>query len=139
MRPSEIHLTVDIVVIRPGEPEKRILLIRRRNFPFQHQWALPGGFVDKGENLDDAARRELLEETGITAQHLEQLKAFGQPGRDPRGHMVSVAFLAVLTDDNVMPVAADDALDAKWFPVSDLPSLAFDHEQIIDFALSKMG
>jgi 8-oxo-dGTP diphosphatase len=137
-RTSHISVTVDIVLFRQSVNGGELLLIQRKNEPFQHQWALPGGFVDQNEDLADAARRELSEETGIHVGHIEQLKAFGKPGRDPRGHMVSVAFLVTVTDGNLVAKAADDAADAKWFSVNDLPKLAFDHAEIISFALSKI-
>ncbi|SCY09324.1 NUDIX domain-containing protein [Flavobacterium caeni] len=138
MRTSKIFVTVDIVVHQPTLAGGKILLIQRKNPPFENQWALPGGFVDENENLPDAAQRELLEETSIRVQHVEQLKAFGKPGRDPRGHMVSVAFLARITDEHQKPEAADDAQDAQWFSVNHLPTLAFDHAEIINFALTKI-
>ena len=138
MRTSKIFVTVDVVLIRESMSEKKILLIQRKKEPFQNQWALPGGFVDENEDLADAAKREMLEETGIQVDEIEQLKAFGKPGRDPRGHMVSVAFLVTVNPKNLNAKAADDALDAKWFSVNDLPKLAFDHEEIISFALSKL-
>jgi len=137
-RTSNIFVTVDIVLLRKSAAGHALLLIQRKNEPFRDHWALPGGFVDQNEDLADAARRELLEETGIQVAHLEQLKAFGKPGRDPRGHMVSVAFLVTVTVENLVAKAADDAADAKWFSVNDLPKLAFDHAEIISFALSKI-
>ena len=137
-RTSNIFVTVDIILLRKSAAGGELLLIQRKNEPFRDQWALPGGFVDQNEDLADAARRELLEETGIQVMHLEQLKAFGKPGRDPRGHMISVAFLVTVTDENLVAKAADDAADAKWFSVNDLPKLAFDHAEIISFARTKL-
>jgi 8-oxo-dGTP diphosphatase len=93
MKISEIFVTVDIVLIRKLIDDYELLLIKRRNEPFKDNWALPGGFVDKNEDLETAAIRELVEETSITVSELEQLKAFGKPFRDPRNHVVSVAFL----------------------------------------------
>jgi 8-oxo-dGTP diphosphatase len=130
MRVSRIFVTVDIVVARKEKQGFSILLIQRRNDPFKGDWALPGGFVDENEDLPDAARRELREETGLEISNLEQLGAFGKPGRDPRHHTVSVAFLAHAGQKSVA-VAADDAQDAKWFALDDLPALAFDHDQIV--------
>lgn len=138
MRTSKIFVTVDVVLLFPGVSGGEILLIKRKNEPFADHWALPGGFVDENEDLEVAARRELLEETGVRVQHIEQLRAFGKPGRDPRGHMVSVAYLAVLQQEKPQAVGMDDAKEAKWFSVNDLPNLAFDHAQIISFARTKL-
>ena len=123
-------LTVDIVLIKDGYKGPEILLIQRNHPPFAGHWALPGGFVDENEPLEAAARRELFEETGLAPVALQQLGAFGDPGRDPRGWTVSVAFWARIIDD-VTPRAGDDAADACWWPLSDLPPLAFDHADIV--------
>ena len=138
MRISKIFLTVDVVLIKKAPNGSQLLLIQRKKEPFQNYWALPGGFVDEHEDLEIAALRELFEETGIQIASATQLKAFGTPHRDPRGHMVSVAFFA-FADENAVAVAADDAADAKWFSLNDLPKLAFDHDEIINFALSKIN
>ena len=136
MKISEIFVTVDIVLIKKLIGDYELLLIKRRNEPFKDNWALPGGFVDKNEDLETAAIRELVEETSITVSELEQLKAFGKPFRDPRNHVVSVAFFGIV-DENIVAKAADDAKEAKWFSVKELPKLAFDHDEIINFALLK--
>ncbi|GEP51743.1 NUDIX hydrolase [Flavobacterium noncentrifugens] len=138
MRISKIFVTVDVVLIKSTENSQQLLLIQRKKEPFQNFWALPGGFVDENEDLETAALRELSEETGIQISSATQLKAFGKPHRDPRGHMVSVVFFA-FADENAVAVAADDAFDAKWFSLNDLPKLAFDHDEIINFALSKIN
>lgn len=137
MRISKIFVTVDVILLKKSVSGGQILLIQRMNEPFRNAWALPGGFVDENEDLADAARRELLEETGVRVQHIEQLKAFGKPYRDPRGHTVSVAFLAIVQNEDIEVQAADDAAAAQWFSVNDLPKLAFDHDEIISFALSR--
>jgi 8-oxo-dGTP diphosphatase len=137
MRTSNIFVTVDAVVFRKQSAANEILLIRRKNEPFEDSWALPGGFVDDGEDLEDAAIRELEEETSVKVSNAEQLKAFGKPGRDPRHHTVSVAFMAFVPD-NTTAVAADDAKEIGWFRVDDLPALAFDHAEIIAFALTRI-
>lgn len=126
-RPS---LTVDVALVT-REPTPRVLLIQRRADPFQGKWALPGGFVDENERLLEAARRELAEETGVKVVDLEQLYTFGDPGRDPRGWTVSVAYLALVSPDQLRPVAGDDAAEVGWFPLDRLPPLAFDHAEIL--------
>jgi 8-oxo-dGTP diphosphatase len=131
-------VTVDIVLFWRAESGVKILLIKRRNEPFKEGWAFPGGFVDRDESLEDAASRELLEETGLTGIHLEQIGAFGDPGRDPRGHTVSVVFCAVL-DDRVDASAGDDAADAAWHSATHPPKLAFDHKKILRLALKRIA
>jgi 8-oxo-dGTP diphosphatase len=114
-------------------------LIRRGNKPFAGKWALPGGFVDADEPLDKAAARELHEETGMADVYLEQLATFGDPGRDPRGWVISVAYLALTGADTIAAIkAGDDACDAAWFDAYDLPPLAFDHELILSTALRQL-
>ena len=133
-------LTVDIVLVcRPrDEPDQlQVLLIRRAHEPFKGQWAFPGGFVDEDESLEDAARRELIEETGLSNIQLEQVGAFGDPGRDPRGHTVSVVFAAVL-EDRPPATAADDASEADWRSALQPPALAFDHQKIFAVTLEKL-
>src|SRR5437763_569739 len=109
-RPS---VTVDVVIVT-REARPRVLLIRRKHDPFAGRWALPGGFIDMDETLEESARRELREETGVAAAELEQLGAFGDPGRDPRGRTVSVAYLARVDAADVNPQAADDAAEVEW-------------------------
>lgn len=136
MRTSLIFLTVDILIFKEIQTTKSILLIKRKNDPFKDFWALPGGFVDENEDLEVAAIRELNEETQINIKSLEQLKAFGKPHRDPRSHVVSIAYIGFVSTDTIA-IANDDAKEAKWFSVNDLPKLAFDHDEIISFATSK--
>lgn len=135
---SKIFVTVDIIVIRPSNDGPQLLLIQRKKEPFAGHWALPGGFVDEGEDLPDAARRELQEETGIEVFGLTQLGAFGKPGRDPRHHTVSVAFMTKVGASTIA-VAADDAKNADWFTLDKLPPLAFDHADIVAEARKKLG
>ena len=137
MRTSNIFVTVDIVICKKKAEAHQLLLIRRKNDPFKGSWALPGGFVDEGEDLDAAALRELEEETGVKVTCVEQLKAYGKPDRDPRHHTISVAFFAFVADDT-NATAADDAEDAQWFDINELPKLAFDHAEIISFAKAKL-
>jgi 8-oxo-dGTP diphosphatase len=124
-------LTVDVAIVT-REAKPRVLLIRRKKEPFAGSWALPGGFVDENERLADAARRELVEETGVMAAELEQLYTSGDPGRDPRGWVVSVVYLAQVDFNTVKPAAADDAGEVGWFPLDALPQLAFDHAMLLN-------
>jgi 8-oxo-dGTP diphosphatase len=119
--PDRYFVTVDAVTVAPsadGGPS--VLLIRRAHDPFAGSWALPGGFVDSDEDLEQAARRELAEETGVVAHSMRQIGAFGDPGRDPRGRSISIAFLAVL-DAMSSAQAGDDAAEARWFPIDRVP------------------
>lgn len=136
MKRSQIYVTVDAVVLRPAADSYELLFIKRKNEPFKGKWALPGGFVEEHEDLRDAAARELQEETGLRVTALEQLGAFGKPRRDPRHHTVSVAYIAFV-DANAEAIAADDADEAKWFSVKNLPEMAFDHDDIVNLALQK--
>ncbi len=131
-------VAVDCVVFGLDGGELKLMLIQRQLEPFQHEWALPGGFVRMEESLDEAAMRELSEETGIKKLYLEQLYSYGEPDRDPRGRVISVAYyaLANLADHKV--VAATDAENAAWFAISDLPSVAFDHDRIIEMAHERL-
>ncbi len=131
-------VTVDALVFAGAGDEKQVLLIYRKNPPFQEKWALPGGFVDMGEDLVDAVARELREETGLNLSGFKQLKAFGKPGRDPRGRNISIVFFKHIGEP-LIPTAGDDADKARWFKVNDLPDLAFDHDDIIQQGLKKVN
>ena len=131
-------LAVDCVVFAVDERELKVLLIRRGQPPFQGKWALPGGFVRIDESLEDAARRELEEETGLQKVFLEQLYTFGAPDRDPRERVVSVAYYALVKLSDHAVRAATDASDAAWFAVSKLPRLAFDHAAILGVGLLRL-
>jgi 8-oxo-dGTP diphosphatase len=135
MPQQEIAVTADSVVFCEVKHRFKVLLIKRNNEPFKDQWALPGGFVEEGEDLEAAARRELKEETGLELDSMEQVQAFGKPGRDPRGHTVSIAFLSRIYSEKELK-AADDAKDAQWFDLDKLleMDLAFDHDEIINVA-----
>lgn len=134
-------VTADCVVLRKDAASGRpsVLLIQRAKDPFAGRWALPGGFVNKDEPLAEAARRELFEETGVRVGRLRQVGAFGDPGRDPRGWIVSVAYVAEAAGGDDAVRAADDARAVGWFPVEALPPLAFDHGQILEQALAEVG
>ncbi len=123
-------VTVDMVVIRKQNKQTEILLIERGNDPFKNFWALPGGFIEMGETLETSAYRELQEETSLTDLKLRALNTYGDPGRDPRGRTISVAFGGVLKSKQ-QAIAGDDAAKAEWFLVENLPELAFDHEILV--------
>jgi 8-oxo-dGTP diphosphatase len=133
-------LTVDDVIfgLDLDEENLQVVLVERDVPPFEGMWALPGGFVRNGESLEDAALRELREETGIKDVFLEQLYTFGKPNRDPRGWVVSVAYYALVAPDQHHLLATTDARRAEWFPVNKLPKLAFDHEEILKTALQRL-
>lgn len=128
-----LQLTVDLAILTVREDRLHVLVIERANPPFQGELALPGGFLRADEDLRSAAVRELAEETGLDGDrfHLDQLGAYGRPDRDPRGPVVTVAYLAI-APDLPLPVAGSDARSARWMPVDALPGpLAFDHDQIL--------
>jgi len=127
-------VTTDVVLLRsPRRPE--VLLIRRDNGPFAGSWALPGGFIEMDEGLEDSARRELEEETGLRAGRLVQLGTWGEPGRDPRGRTVTVVYVGWVSPVRSEPRAGDDAAAAEWFPLEraarGVPGLAFDHVSVL--------
>ena len=128
-------VTTDCLVFRKIDSVWSVLLIERGNEPFKGCWALPGGFLEMEEDLDTCAARELQEETGLTGIELHQFYAFGAPNRDPRHRTISVAYWGVDNTEQ-QAVGSDDAVEARWFALDKLPSLAFDHEQIIQKALS---
>jgi 8-oxo-dGTP diphosphatase len=131
-------LTVDCVVFGFDDGELKVLLIERGLEPFKGRWALPGGFVKVDETVDDAARRELEEEAGLKNVFLEQLYTFGTVNRDPRERVVSVAHYALVKLSEHEAKAATDAANARWFPVSKVPKLAFDHAEILAMALARL-
>lgn len=131
-------LTVDCVVFGLDEDDLKVLLIKRDQPPFEGAWALPGGFVRLDETLEQAALRELGEETGLTKLYLEQLHAFSGIDRDPRERVVSVAFYSLVKLSDHRVHAATDARDAAWFAVHDVPTLAFDHEEILELAVARL-
>lgn len=131
-------LTVDAVVFGLDDEDLKVLLIRRDLPPFQGKWALPGGFVRVEESLEDAVRRELQEETGVSQLYLEQLYTFGDVDRDPRERVVTVAYYALVKLSDHRIKAATDARDAAWFAVSEAHGLAFDHDRILAMALERL-
>lgn len=136
-RPS---VTADVVVLALRQNALHVLLVQRRNWPYEGMWAIPGGFVEIDESLESAARRELAEETGLVGTDipLEQLHAFGAPGRDPRMRVITVAYLALVRAGQVEVHAASDAANAHWFPAYDPPPLAFDHDHILSCATQRL-
>jgi 8-oxo-dGTP diphosphatase len=131
-------LTVDIVVFALDEKDLQVMLVERDLKPFAGQWALPGGFVRVDESLEEAARRELEEETGLNNIFLEQLYTFGDLNRDPRERVVTVAYYALVNFEGHDVHASTDARNAAWFAVNDLPRLAFDHEKILKSAHERL-
>jgi 8-oxo-dGTP diphosphatase len=133
-----MKVTVDIVIFTIQSHELKVLLVKRGIPPFKGQFALPGGFVHENESLDQAAMRELREETGVSDVYLEQLYSFGEPRRDPRERVITVAYYALVSADRSHLAAGTDATDAAWRPVSKLPALAFDHRKILNYALERL-
>jgi len=131
-------LAVDCVVFGLDAAGLQVLLIQRALDPYKGHWALPGGFVHEEESVDEAARRELREETGLRDVFLEQLYTFGAPKRDPRGRVVSVAHYALVRLGDHRAKAATDAKAASWHPVRSAPKLAFDHDEILAMALARL-
>jgi 8-oxo-dGTP diphosphatase len=130
---TELSITVDIVLLTIRDRQLQVLLIKRSAKPFAGRYALPGGFVRENESLDAAAVRELREETAVDKVYLEQLYSFGDPGRDPRGRVITVAYYALVPNTHSLR-AGSDASDAGWFPITGLPPLAFDHRKIVEYA-----
>lgn len=135
---SQYLLTVDCVIFGYTQGELKVALIERKNEPFKDQWAIPGGFVEGDETVEEAAARELQEETGLHDIYLEQFHVFSEPDRDPRGRVITVAFFALIACDDVDLIATQDALAAKWYPAYNLPDLAFDHNIIYQNALEAL-
>jgi 8-oxo-dGTP diphosphatase len=136
---QDIKVSVDAVVFGYDQEQGvSVLLIKRKNEPFQKMWALPGGLVLNGESLDKAVARELKEEAGIDVNYLEQLYTFGAPDRDPRNHAISVSYFGLVRPQDFQLVAHTDAEDVEWFNIKRLPRLAFDHKKIIEVAIKRL-
>lgn len=134
-RPS---VTVDIVIFTIRDNDLKVLLIKRKGHPYQNFWAIPGGFVKMDESLEEAAFRELKEETGVSDVYLEQLYTFGEPGRDPRTRVITVAYFALINSEKLELYASTDAEEVRWYSTKELPSLAFDHSKIMDYAITRL-
>lgn len=134
-RPS---VTVDVVIFSLVDDDLQVLLIKRKFKPFPDMWAIPGGFVHIDESLEEAAARELAEETGVTDVYMEQLYTFGAPNRDPRTRVITITYFALAPHDVVHHQPGDDAAETGWFSMFDLPALAFDHREILDYALTRL-
>ncbi|MBV9865145.1 MAG: NUDIX domain-containing protein [Abitibacteriaceae bacterium] len=131
-------VTVDVLVFTVMDDQLMVALIKRGIAPYKGSWAIPGGFVHLDESLEEAARREIEEEAGVTDVFLEQLYTFGNPKRDPRMRVVTVAYYALVPGNRITLAAATDAAEASWFPVSKLPPLAFDHQDIMQCAIERL-
>jgi 8-oxo-dGTP diphosphatase len=132
-------VTTDAVVFRFAKGKLWLLLVKRRNEPYKGSWAVPGGFIELEEELEDAAARELEEEAGLAGVRLEQMRTFGAVGRDPRGRQITVVFMGIAEEGQDRLRAGDDAAEAKWFDIDKLPeSMAFDHREVVRFAIGKL-
>jgi len=132
-------VTVDAVVFGFFKDKAKLLMVKRRNEPFRGKWALPGGFVEIDEELEKAVARELAEETGLVNVPLEQMHTFGKCGRDPRGRQITIAFMGIAAQGLTQIKAGDDAAEVRWFDIQKLPKdLAFDHNEVAKFAISKI-
>jgi 8-oxo-dGTP diphosphatase len=135
---AELIVTVDVVIFALRGGDLQVLLVRRRLPPCQGMWSIPGGVIGLEEDLEAAAIRTLEEETGLARVFLEQLYTFGDPERDSRGRVITVSYFAVVPASDVVPCAAEDAQHVRWWPVGDLPRLAFDHDSIVRYARTRL-
>lgn len=131
-------VTVDVIIFTIIDSDLKVLLVKRKNPPFEGKWAIPGGFVRIDENLEDAAKRELSEETNVKNIYLEQLYTFGETRRDPRGRVITVAYFALASARDMQIGASTDVSEVEWHSVYNLPELAFDHAKILDYALQRL-
>ena len=136
---QNIKVTSDAVVFSHDGQLLQVLLVKRKFDPYKGQWAFPGGFVEDDEELEAAAIRELAEETGLKLTQMKQIQACGKPGRDPRGRTVSIIYYAFVEAKDHEVRAGDDAADAQWVNHEDIKELAFDHMEVLQFALHELG
>lgn len=131
-------VTVDAAVFRSTDNSFEVLLIRRGNEPFKGMWALPGGFVNMDETLEEAVARELKEETSLENVELEQLHTFSAVNRDPRHRTISTVFYGIINQESIEARAGDDASETRWFSIGSLPSMAFDHDRVVEMAVKRI-
>ena len=132
-------VTTDAVVFAHSGDKTKVALIKRGSEPFKGKWAVPGGFVNMDEEIEDAVVRELQEETGLTGVHLEQMHTFGTVGRDPRGRQITIVFTGIATSGLNKIKGGDDAAKARWFDIDKLPvDMAFDHSEVVEFGIKKL-
>jgi 8-oxo-dGTP diphosphatase len=131
-------VTADIIILKKSNNQQFVLLIERKHPPFEGMWALPGGFLEMDETLEEAALRELREETGVTGIELKQFHTFSKVNRDPRHRTITTVFIG-FTDDNILIKAGDDAAKAQWFSTDNLPPLAFDHGEVMKMVKKNAG
>ncbi len=131
-------VTVDVLLFTIREEKLQLALIKRGIEPFKSRWAIPGGFVRMDEELEEAARREIEEETGVRDVFLEQLYTFGEPNRDPRTRVITIVYFALVPGEHLTLRADTDASDASWFSVDELPALAFDHNEIVEVGIERL-
>jgi 8-oxo-dGTP diphosphatase len=132
-------VTADIIILKTVNQQTSVLLIERKNPPFEGKWALPGGFMEMDETLENTALRELFEETGIKGVELQQFHTFSKVDRDPRHRTITTVFWGNANEKTPEPQAGDDAANVQWFPVQGLPPLAFDHEEVMRLLLTSLG
>ena len=131
-------VTVDLVIFTVSEGLLKALLVKRAEEPFAGSWSIPGGFLRAGESLDEAAVRVMHDKTGVKEVYLEQLYTFGDPDRDPRARVITVTYFALIPWKNLMQPVSSKVVDVAWFPVDDLPTLAFDHKKIMNYAIARL-
>ncbi|MDP2907531.1 MAG: NUDIX domain-containing protein [Nanoarchaeota archaeon] len=136
--PEKPSVTVDIILFTIKDESLKVLLVKRAVDPFKDMWAIPGGFILVNESLEYAAKRELLEETNVKDIYLEQLYTFGNPKRDPRTRVITVAYFALVNSEKFKLKASTDVKDVRWFSMYDMPELAFDHKKIMEYALKRL-
>ena len=131
-------VTVDLVLFTVNENHLKVMLVKRAEEPFRNDWSLPGGFIKVGESLDDAAQRVLIEKTAVSDVYMEQLYTFGEPKRDPRSRVITVAYIALIPWQSLPQPESDKVTDLTWLPVDHLPKLAFDHKEIVNYAVKRL-